>query len=137
MIRASICCGATPDFARGFLAAMRVCVMAVLLQSTTSFFAVGMLVKAEDSFSSAVKLGGNFTIIFATGSFAILAFVLTLIDALVQWRDRCSKSDTDTSWLTAPLASNSSAAPTLDAVPSASDAAQVSRVYLIHPYKSS
>ena len=44
------CCGDSVEYGKGFLAMLRICVLVVLMQSTASFYAVGMLVRAVDSF---------------------------------------------------------------------------------------
>ena len=94
---------------------LRLCVLVVLLQSTAAFFAVGSLVEAVDSFTGTIELHGNFSNIFAAGSFALLGAVLTAADALVhvyvarRGRERGPSAET----LTAPLSPDGTpAAPT-------------------------
>ena len=75
------CCKAPVMLTEGFKSGLGFCLLVTLMQSTASYFAVGLLVKSYQQWGE--DAGQNDALILATGSIACLVAVLAVVEAAV------------------------------------------------------
>ena len=77
------CCKAPLAFTMGFKGGLNLCLMVTLMQSTASFFAVGLLVQQYQKWGNDV--GSNDTTILVCGGLSCLGAVLAIVEAVTVW----------------------------------------------------
>lgn len=77
------CCKAPLAFTMGFKGGLNLCLMVTLMQSTASFFAVGLLVQQYKKWGN--DIGSNDTTILACGGLSCLGAVLAIVECGCVW----------------------------------------------------